>query len=129
MLVKDLVSRGLKSRSDLFGVAIDSRLSRRLLRGDGETLVGTTGLGQHLSGTFHAVPWTPFRNPLILQRGRAGDFFRLPATRSGVGLRIHTAGMQNRSGETPQRAIFPSSSLIAGPREADENLNYYFRSS
>jgi len=59
MLVKDLLSRGLKSRSDSLGVAIDFRLSRRLLRGDGETLVGTTRLGQSLLRRFlqffHAI--------------------------------------------------------------------------
>lgn len=36
MLVKDLRSRGLKSRSDSLGVAIDLRLSRRVVRCGGE---------------------------------------------------------------------------------------------
>ena len=54
MLVKDLRSRGLKSRSDPCGAAIDSRLSRRCFRAAGRNLPGSTP-GSTPFGNFFAI--------------------------------------------------------------------------
>jgi hypothetical protein len=59
MLVKDLLSRGLKSRSDSLGVAIDLRLSRRVVRCGGEE---ATQIGGRVN-TFRELFRHFFRGP------------------------------------------------------------------
>jgi hypothetical protein len=76
MLVKDLRSRGLKSRSDPCGAAIDSRLSRRCFRAAGRNLPGS------------APGSTPF--------GRIFRFFSRDDGSTGVPRRSFSRGTRGR---------------------------------
>jgi hypothetical protein len=79
MLVKDLLSRGLKSRSGSFGTAIDFRLSRRCFRAAGRNLAGPTRGSTPFERIFRKISGSP-RNPLI-PKDSAAELFSAPPRR------------------------------------------------